>query len=207
MSDGKPRQPLVELIRSLLRLYGTRTTKLAEYDSALRKRSLEQIKRMVGPRAAAALADDEYLEDPELELRVIARSIASLPPAARLKLVEALPGATRDAVRNRIFAFEDLLHIDSLGIQKVLARLDTATTALALVGASQALTRAVFRNLSRRAAQLFREEIEYRQGTDEEEIARARARVARTIMQLSDSGEIRFAPAFKTGKTGDDTLR
>lgn len=207
MSDEKSRQPLIELIRSLLRLYGNRTAKLAGYDSTLRKSSLEQVRRLVGAKAASSLDEDEYLEDPELELRAIARSVASLPPATRVKLVEALPGTVREAVRSRIFAFEDLLHLDGLGIQKVLARLDTATTALALVRAAPTVTRAVFRNLSRRAAQLIREEIEYRQNADDEDIRRARARAAQTIMQLSDSGEIRFAASFKAGKSEGDALR
>jgi hypothetical protein len=190
---GKERN-LIELIRRLLRLRAVRTRRVAEYDAAMRKRSFEEMGRLFGERAAKALSADEILEDPELELRAIARSIAPLPPVIRLKLVEALPGSVREQVRSRIFAFEDILHLRSIGVQKLLSRLDTPTTALALVHADKRVVQAVFRNLSRRAAELFREEIEYRAQADAEDIRNARARIARTIMDLCDAGEIDFSP-------------
>ncbi|WP_455382158.1 FliG C-terminal domain-containing protein [Salinispira pacifica] len=188
-------QLLVERVRALLRLYGSRTARLASIERELRRKSLEQIAKIAGDSTVTSIDEETYLEDPELELRAIARSIAPLPPAARVKLVEALPGSVRDQVRSRIFMFEDILHLDNRGIQKLLQRTDTATMSLALVHASDAVIKAVFRNLSRRAAQMYREEIEYRQGSAAEEVQEARARVARVIMELADRSEIIFSPA------------
>ncbi|HUX12692.1 MAG TPA: FliG C-terminal domain-containing protein [Spirochaetia bacterium] len=194
-SKDQSSQKIVEMVRQLLRLYGARSTKVAEYDLKLREKSLEQAKRIVADAVGSTLQADTYIDDPKFELRVLARAIARVSPSIRMKLVEALPGTVREDVRSRMFVFEDILYLDDRAMQKLLSRLDTATSALSLVQANPEIVRMVFRNLSRRAAQMFREELEYRENADAEEVQRARESAARILGQLCDEGEIEFMSA------------
>ncbi len=80
-SKNQTSQKLVEMVRELLRLYGRRSAKLAEYDLKLREKSLEQAKRIVADTVGRTLQADNYVDDSKFELRLLARAIARVSPA------------------------------------------------------------------------------------------------------------------------------
>ncbi|MEM7234466.1 MAG: flagellar motor switch protein FliG, partial [Planctomycetota bacterium] len=64
-------------------------------------------------------------------------------------------------IKKLMFVFEDLMLVDDKGIQNVLKEVDNKALALALKLASDELKEKIFKNMSTRAADLIREELEY----------------------------------------------
>jgi flagellar motor switch protein FliG len=60
-----------------------------------------------------------------------------------------------------MFVFEDVLLLDDRSMQRVLKEVDTKDLSTALKGASEELQEKFFRNMSSRAAEMIREDMEY----------------------------------------------
>ncbi|QDT17641.1 flagellar motor switch protein FliG [Alienimonas californiensis] len=95
-----------------------------------------------------------------------------------------------DQIRRLMFVFDDLLKLDNKAIQALLKEVDTSRWALALKGAGQELTDKVLGNLSQRAADMLREEMDYLGPVKLSEVEAAQGAVVDTVRRLEDSGEI-----------------
>ncbi len=95
-----------------------------------------------------------------------------------------------DDLRKRLFAFEDLLHADDRGIRALLREVTTRDLATALKTASEELRGRIFVNLSARAREVLREEMEYMRPVRISEVEAAQARVLDGARKLEDTGEL-----------------
>ena len=95
-----------------------------------------------------------------------------------------------DQIRRLMFVFEDLLKLDDKAIQALLKEVDNGRWALALKGAGEELTNKVLGNLSQRAADMLREEMEYLGPVKLSDVEAAQGGVVDTVRRLEDSGEI-----------------
>ncbi|HQQ17047.1 MAG TPA: flagellar motor switch protein FliG, partial [Fervidobacterium sp.] len=66
-----------------------------------------------------------------------------------------------EEIRKRMFVFEDILKLDDRSVQLVLREINTQDLAVALKGASEDLKEKIFNNMSKRAQQLLKDEIEF----------------------------------------------
>ncbi|PHJ12567.1 flagellar motor switch protein FliG, partial [Fervidobacterium sp. SC_NGM5_O18] len=66
-----------------------------------------------------------------------------------------------EEIRRRMFVFEDILKLDDRSVQLVLREVNTQDLAVALKGASEELKQKIFNNMSKRAQQLLKDEIEF----------------------------------------------
>ncbi|HCI28775.1 MAG TPA: flagellar motor switch protein FliG, partial [Fervidobacterium sp.] len=66
-----------------------------------------------------------------------------------------------EEIRKRMFVFEDILKLDDRSVQLVLREINTQDLAVALKGASEDLRDKIFNNMSKRAQQLLKDEIEF----------------------------------------------
>lgn len=189
MSEQKPDSP-VRLIQQLLHLYGSRMRKQAEQERELRQRAAAVAVRLIGNADGNAVDPVQLAADGEFELQLIARAIARATPAARGKLLEALPQAVRSRVQDRMYTFQDLGRLESRSLQKLLMNLDPRTVGLALVGADSTVSRAIFQNISSRTAAVYRDELSYHESADPEDVQKARREVARTLARMVRSGKI-----------------
>lgn len=74
--------------------------------------------------------------------------------------LEQLLPEDAERVKELMFTFEDMVRIDDKGIQEVIRVVDKTKLALALKGASGAIKTLFFKNMSERAGNLLKEEIE-----------------------------------------------
>ena len=95
-----------------------------------------------------------------------------------------------DQIRRLMFVFEDLLKLDDKAIQALLKEVDNSRWAVALKGAGEELTGKVLGNLSSRAADMLREEMDYLGPVKLSEVEAAQGSVVDTVRRLEDSGEI-----------------
>lgn len=98
-----------------------------------------------------------------------------------------------EEIRKRMFVFEDIILLSDRAVQVVLRQVDTHDIALALKTASEDVADKIFRNMSKRAAQMLKEDMEYMGPVRLREVEDAQQRIVNVIRQLEDSGEIIIA--------------
>nr|WP_197686564.1 flagellar motor switch protein FliG [Thermanaeromonas toyohensis] len=98
-----------------------------------------------------------------------------------------------DEVRKRMFVFEDIVTLDDNSIRRVLREVDMRDLALALKTASEEVANRIYRNLSKRAAEMLKEDIEYMGPTRLRDVEEAQQRIVQVIRRLDEAGEIIIA--------------
>jgi len=91
---------------------------------------------------------------------------------------------------DEMFLFENLLDIDDRGIQMILREVETNSLVIALRGAEDALIDKFTRNMSQRAAQLMREDMENRGPVRLSQVENEQKAILGIVRRLADSGEI-----------------
>ncbi len=93
-------------------------------------------------------------------------------------------------IRKRMFVFEDIMLLDERAVQLVMRQVDTHDVALALKTASDDVENKIMSNMSKRAAEMLKEDIEFMGPVRLREVEEAQQRIVNVIRQLEDSGEI-----------------
>ncbi len=99
---------------------------------------------------------------------------------------------------DEMFLFENLMDVDDRSIQLVLKEIDTNSLVVALKGAPEGLMEKFLRNMSRRAADLMREDMEARGPIRVSQVEAEQKAILQVVRRLADSGEIVLSG-------GDDT--
>lgn len=108
-------------------------------------------------------------------------------------ILEAMEGEDPDLVeqiRRLMFVFEDILLVNDKGIQLVLKEIENEELSLALKTATEELCDKIFRNMSERAAQLIKEDMEYMGPVRVSDVELAQQKVVDIVRRLEDSGEL-----------------
>ena len=108
-------------------------------------------------------------------------------------IVEALevddPELTEE-IKKLMFVFEDIVMIDDRSLQMVLREVDTKDLSLALKATNPDVQAKVFKNMSKRAGDMLREEIEFMGPVKIRDVEEAQQRIVNVIRKLEDKGEI-----------------
>ena len=98
--------------------------------------------------------------------------------------------ALAEEIRKYLFTFEDFLKVDDFAIQTLLREISTDDLKLALKGASPQVKEKFFRNMSKRAADLLKEELELMPPVRITEVEKAQQNIIRTAKKLEQEGKI-----------------
>jgi flagellar motor switch protein FliG len=109
---------------------------------------------------------------------------------AIMESLGAEDGELVDEIRRLMFVFEDISRFADKDIQTVLKNVETSAWAMALKGASEGLKEKVLKNMSERAAQTLREEMEYLGPAKRSVVEAKQQEIVDVIRKLEDSGEI-----------------
>jgi flagellar motor switch protein FliG len=101
-------------------------------------------------------------------------------------------------IMDKMFIFEDLLKLEGRAIQLVLKEVATDQLVIALKGASNELRELVFNNMSTRAAEALREDLDARGPIRLSEVEAQQKDILKVVRRLSDEGQIMI------GTGGDD---
>lgn len=102
-------------------------------------------------------------------------------------------------ISDQMFVFADLINLDDKAIQMVLREAQTESLILALKGADTDLREKIFRNMSQRAAQTLREDLEGRGPVKVADVEAEQKEILKTVKRLADEGAIAMG-----GGGGDD---
>ncbi len=95
-----------------------------------------------------------------------------------------------EEIKKRMFVFEDIVLLDNQAIQKVLREVDTNDLAKALRGVEAEVQDKIFRNMSKRAAALLKEEMEYMGPIRLKDVEEVQQKIVASIRKLEEQGEI-----------------
>jgi len=92
------------------------------------------------------------------------------------------------AIRNLMMVFEDLLLIDSVGVREILQRVDKKTLTIALKGTNEELQAHIFKNMSQRAVEMMKEDMEALGPVRIRDVEKAQQEVVEIIRRLEEEG-------------------
>ncbi len=95
-----------------------------------------------------------------------------------------------EEIRKRMFVFEDILSLDNRSIQRFLRDVENNQLAVALKGATEEVQKIIYSNMSKRLAEMIREDIEYMGPVRLKDVEEAQQKIVNIIRKLEDAGEI-----------------
>jgi len=101
-------------------------------------------------------------------------------------------------IMDNMFTFDDLAKVDDKGIQALLKEVQSESLVVALKGATPELREKVFRNMSTRAAETLREDLESRGPVRVSEVEAEQKEMLKIVRRLAEEGQIVL------GGSGDD---
>lgn len=134
-------------------------------------RHAAEILNFVGSNAETAVIDNVREYDPELAQKIL----------------------------DEMFVFENLIDIDDRGIQTILREVQSDSLIIALKGAPPELREKIFKNMSTRAAEMLREDLEARGPVRLSEVEAEQKEILKTVRRLAEEGQVILG-----GKGGDD---
>ncbi len=95
-----------------------------------------------------------------------------------------------DGIQELMFVFDNLKDIDDRGIQTLLREISSDTLTLALKGADEAIKEKILKNMSKRASEMLREDMEARGPVRLSEVEAAQKEILATARRLAESGDL-----------------
>ncbi len=93
-------------------------------------------------------------------------------------------------IQDLMFVFDNLIDIDDRGIQALLREVSSETLILALKGAEEGMKEKIFSNMSKRAAEMMRDDLENKGPVRLSEVEGAQKEILSIARRMSDSGEL-----------------
>ena len=93
-------------------------------------------------------------------------------------------------IRNLMFVFDDVMLIDPAGIREILQRVDKKTLALALKGTNEELRSQFFKNMSGRAVEMMKEDMDVLGPVKLKDVETAQQQIVAIVRTLDESGVI-----------------
>jgi len=175
-----------QVIQRIATLDGIQPQAMRELDDALEKlvASGGRVKRndVGGIRAAAEILNGVG-SDAEA---VIVENVRSADPELAEKILDAM------------VIFDNIMDIDDRGIQLLLREVQSESLIIAMKGASEELREKIFKNMSQRAADMMREDLEGKGPVRLSEVEAEQKAILKTVRRLADDGQLQL------GGKGDD---
>ncbi len=96
-------------------------------------------------------------------------------------------------IMDQMFTFDDVNKLDDRGIQTLLREVSTESLVVALKGADEELKEKILRNMSTRAAESLREEMENKGPVRVSEVEAEQKEILKTVRRLADEGQIQLS--------------
>jgi flagellar motor switch protein FliG len=187
-----PAQLQTDVAQRIALMGETNPEVIADVDAGLRQKlSAISTKEFASPGGVDSLAEILNSAGRSAE-RTVIEGLAAIDPVLA------------DAVRLRMFTFEDLAELEDREIQLILREVDQKDLVLALRGVGEELTDKILRNLSQRGAEMLREDMEVSPPQRRAIVEEAQGKVVAIVRRLEEDGTIILRSAG--GDAEDDLL-
>lgn len=107
-----------------------------------------------------------------------------------LSMIEEKDNTLSDKIKSLMFIFDDLVKLDDRGIQTLLKEVNNEDLVVALKSASEALREKIFKNMSQRAVQIIKEEMEAKGPVKISDVEKAQQNILKVARRLEAEGKI-----------------
>lgn len=112
-----------------------------------------------------------------------------------MEQVRSVDDTLGQSIADLMFVFDNLLDVDDMGIQRLLRDINSDSLILALKGADSSLKEKILRNMSSRAAEMLRDDMEASGPARVSDVEAAQKEILEIARRLSDEGEIMLGGA------------
>ncbi|WP_129596922.1 flagellar motor switch protein FliG [Anaerophilus nitritogenes] len=95
-----------------------------------------------------------------------------------------------EEIKKRMFVFEDIITLDSTSIQRFIRDVDNNELAVALKGSTEEVQEVIFNNMSKRMAEMIKEDMEFMGPVRLKDVEEAQQKIVNAIRKLEEAGEI-----------------
>lgn len=123
----------------------------------------------------------------------VAADIINLLDSTDSSVLDAILAADYELgekIKDSLFVFENLLSIDDRGIQTLLRSVQTETLSMALKAADGAIQEKIFKNMSKRAAEILKDDMAAKGPVRLSDVEAAQKEILVTVQQLAEEGQI-----------------
>ncbi|GAA6168588.1 flagellar motor switch protein FliG [Sessilibacter corallicola] len=126
-------------------------------------------------------------------IKVAAEIVNNLDSSLANDLLESINDVDEDLgtqIQDLMFVFDNLVDVDDRGIQALLREVSSDILIIALKGADETLKEKIFKNMSKRAAELLRDDLETKGPVKLSEVENAQKEILVIARRMADAGEI-----------------
>ncbi len=177
---------------------------LSEFPERIRPEIVMRIATLDGIQPAALQELDEILEKQfSGASNVKSSSLGGIKTAANIlnliegsiesNILEQVASADPEVaqeIQDNMFVFENLIDVDDRGIQTLMREVASDQLLLALRGADEGLKEKIFKNMSKRAAEMLRDDLEAAPPVRLSDVEAAQKEILTVARRLADAGEI-----------------
>lgn len=135
-------------------------------------------------------------------IKAAANILNNMSGSIESKIMESVKAIDTDMaqkIEDLMFVFEDLVDIDDRGIQTLLREVSSESLLLALKGSDELMKEKIFKNMSKRAAEMLRDDLEAKGPVKLSEVETAQKEILGVARRLAESGELALG-----GKGGEE---
>lgn len=124
-------------------------------------------------------------------VRAVAELLNRLDRTVSQPVIEAIEGQNPDlalSIRNLMFVFDDLLKVEDTALREIIQRADRKVLTVALKGTTDDMRNRFFQNMSKRAADMLREEMEVLGAIRLREVEKAQHEIVAIARKLEEEG-------------------
>lgn len=154
---------------------------------------LREVERVL-ERKLSSLVNEEYAFAGGIQTVVdILNNVDRATEKGIMETLEEEDPELAEEIKKRLFVFEDVILLDDRAIQQVLREVDTKELALALKAVDENVRQKIFGNMSKRAAAMLEEDMEYMGPVRLRDVEESQQRIVGIIRRLEEEGEIIIA--------------
>lgn len=134
-------------------------------------------------------------------VKVAAEIMNQIDSKVEAGIMDAIEKASPDLavkIQEKMFVFTDLLSLDDKAMQMIIKEISTDMLSIALKGSDEALKDKFFKNISERAAEMLKEDIESKGPVRLSDVEKAQQKIIKVARRLEQEGKI-----VRAGRGGD----
>jgi len=165
---------------------------------------IKEVERALEKRVSALMTEDFTIIGGVDAVVEILNAVDRTTEKNIMETLEMEDAELADEVKRKMFVFEDIATLDNRSIQTVLRQsIDNRDIAIALKGSTAEVQNIILSNMSKRLAEMIREDMEYMGPVRRSDVEESQQKIVNVIRRLQDSGEIIVA---RGGGGGDEII-
>ncbi|HCL58108.1 MAG TPA: flagellar motor switch protein FliG [Spirochaetia bacterium] len=162
--------------------------------------TLREVERVLERKISTIASEDFTMAGGVDTIVEILNNVDRSTEKSIMESLEEMDPELAEEIKKKMFVFEDIVLLDDKSIQRVLRETDHQDLAKALKAVDPEVQEKIFRNMSKRAAQTLKEDMEYMGPLRVKEVEEAQQKIVGTIRKLEEQSEIVIA------RSGEDEI-